>query len=384
VYDPNDLVAAASAVQGLPLGDTNEIEYLSAIQRLTGADGIIMPRWLPNHHSRVNSSEIGAPMPLPDCFKPCIELAAKSVSVFPTLIDTADPVHQDLYPATTAYIADPRTMCVLVDNEPACILLILTRSPVSQHWDDAERQAFIRFGGLIRKSVLLHKRLDDAASIIKTAQKTFNSMPGGLMTVLPNGKVPIANRVAVQIMQKDDTLTLHDEKLTFKDKKIQADFLKNMASIEKLSDESIDTYFRHYLLKRTDGQGVIQLTMHVIRLPDWHLESRPSDMVILVYLIDPQDIEEPSIDSLKNVYGFTDAQARMAVALWDGTSIQDAAKSLSISVNTARTHLRALYQKTGVSNHAELMASMIGTLDRLGSIGAAGQYFRIGKGYIDC
>jgi len=157
-----------------------------------------------------------------------------------------------------------------------------------------------------------------------------------------------------------------------------------MASIRKLSDKSIDTYFRHYLLNRTDGEGVIQLTMHVMRLPNWHLESQPSNLVILVYLTDPQDIEEPSIDSLKNIYGFTDAQARVAVALWGGTSIQDAAKSLSISVNTARTHLRAIYQKTGVNNHAELMATMTGTLDRLGNIGVAGQYFRYGEGFIDC
>jgi DNA-binding CsgD family transcriptional regulator len=384
VYDPDDLIIAASVFQELPLGDIDEAECLSAIQSLTHADGVINSRWLPGDHAKDNSFEFGAPTPRPDCFKQFIDLAAKPVSVFPALIDTAEPIHQDLYPASAAYISGPRVMCVLMDNEPACILIILTRSPDSPHWGDAERQAFLNFAKIIRLSVRLHKRLDDLASIVSTAQITFNSMPGGLLSILPNGQVPIANRAAVTIMRKDDTLTLRDEHLVFQDKKIQADFLRNLSEITSLTAENNDDYSRHYLLKRTCSEAVLQLTMHVIRLPNWHFESRPSAMVILVYLTDPEEFEQPSIGSLKDIYGFTDAQARVAVALSDGTAIHDAANSLSISVNTTRTHLRAIYQKTGVSNHAELMTTMTSTLARLGSIGITGQYFRYGEGYVDC
>jgi DNA-binding CsgD family transcriptional regulator len=384
MYRPDDYIAAVSAVQQLPLGDIDDAEYLSAIQQLTRADGLITPRWIPNDHSNVNSAEIGAPTELPDGFMQFIELATKSVTVLPALIDTAEPAHQDLYPATAAFIADPRTMCLLLDNDPACILLILTRSPDSPHWGDTERQSFMRFAEIIRNGVRLHKRLDDATSVISTAQTTFNSMPGGLLSVLPSGQVPIANRAAVTIMRKDDTLTLHDEHLVFKDKKIEVDFLKNLSDISALTAENIDDYSRHYLLKRTYSEAVIQLSMHVIRLPNWHLESRPSALVILLFLTDPEDIEVPTTGSLKKIYGFTDAQAKVAVALWGGTSIHDAAISLSISVNTTRTHLRAIYEKTGVSNHAELMTLMTATLARLGSFGIAGQFFRFGQGYIDC
>ncbi len=345
---------------------------------------MITPRWIPNDHSNVNSDEIGAPVELPDGFMQFIDLVTKSVTVFPALIDTAEPAHQDLYPAATAYISDPRTICLLLDNNPACIILVLTRRSDSPPWGDAERQAFIHFAKIIRNGVRLHKMLDDSATIISTAQTTFNSMPGGLLSILPNGQVPIANRAAVTIMRKDDTLTLRNEHLFFQDKKIQADFLKNLSEITALTAENIDDYSRHYLLKRTCSAAVIQFSMHVIRLPNWHFESRPSAMVILVYLTDPEELEQPSVGSLKKIYGFTDAQARVAVALWGGTTIHDAANDLSISVNTARTHLRAIYQKTGVSNHAELMTTMTSTLARLGSIGITGQYFRYGEGYVDC
>lgn len=382
MYSPSDLIPAAQAVQGLVLGDIDELEYLAAIKTLTRADGVIMPRWLSNNHAQIKTSELGAPTALPVGFKHHIDHIALSAADSPSLVHTTE-THKECHPEAAAFIDSPHVMCVLLDCHPACILLVLTRHPDNAQWSQAEQLSFMDFATLIRKSVRLHKLMDDAASIIKTAQSVFNAQPGGMLTVLPDGNVPIANRVAVNIIKKDGALALENGRLTIKDKNIHTDFLNNLAAIEAMSTENIDDYSRHYLIDRIDGKGIFQMSMNVVRLPGWNLESRPSDMVILVYLIDPSDLEEPSTKMLKQVYGLTEAQAKVAVALWGGTSIHDAADSLSISVNTARTHLRSIYEKTGVSNHAELMANMTGTLSRLGSLDKAGQYYRSGS-FIDC
>jgi len=388
VYDSDDLFRAILASQGLVLGDNDETEFLTAIKKLTKADGIAIPRWLPGDHSRIEVSKLYESTKPPDNFLvddflPFIDLVADQHPELPSRIDTATPAQKGLHPTATAFVSNPRTLCVLLDSDPANILIILTRNSDSQTWDASEQQSFMEFAKVMRKSVRQHKLLDDTGNVIKAARYIFNSVPGGMLTILPDGSVPMANRVATEITLRDDTLTLQDGRLTIKDKDIQADFLENLDSLTSLSAPDISDYSRHYLLKRTQGDGVIQMSMHAIQLPEWHLESRLSAMVILIYLIDPQNIDAPDIELLKNIYKFTDAQAKVAVALWGGTSIHDAAESLCISVNTARTHLRSIYQKAGVGNHAELMANMTGTLARLGSIGKSGQYYRWNR-YIDC
>lgn len=46
------------------------------------------------------------------------------------------------------------------------------------------------------------------------------------------------------------------------------------------------------------------------------------------------------------VYGLSDGQARLARQIADGKGAKEAAEALGISVNTARTHLSRLYDKT--------------------------------------
>ena len=85
----------------------------------------------------------------------------------------------------------------------------------------------------------------------------------------------------------------------------------------------------------------------------------------MVFVNDPDTFTEPTMEQLREFFKFTEAQSRLALALWGGTGIKEAAETLSISINTARTHLRSIYSKVGVENHAELMAVLTTTMGRL-------------------
>ena len=58
-------------------------------------------------------------------------------------------------------------------------------------------------------------------------------------------------------------------------------------------------------------------------------------------------------------YGLTRAEARVAVAVSASQPIEQIAEALSISVNTARTHLRHVYEKTGLSSRAEFVRLLV-------------------------
>ena len=64
----------------------------------------------------------------------------------------------------------------------------------------------------------------------------------------------------------------------------------------------------------------------------------------------------PNLSLLMNVFSFTPAEARLAAALANGTSIEDAAKILSISCDTVRHQLKAVFLKTDTHRQSELIA----------------------------
>ncbi len=59
------------------------------------------------------------------------------------------------------------------------------------------------------------------------------------------------------------------------------------------------------------------------------------------------------------VYGLSDGQLRIARHIADGDGLKSAAAALGISVNTARTHLARLYDKTGVNTQTALVRLLL-------------------------
>ena len=68
---------------------------------------------------------------------------------------------------------------------------------------------------------------------------------------------------------------------------------------------------------------------------------------------------------LQRKYGFTKAQVSIALGLTEGGALVEVADRLGMKYETARSHLKAIFSKTGVNKQSEL----VGFLYRLGSDG---------------
>jgi DNA-binding CsgD family transcriptional regulator len=114
--------------------------------------------------------------------------------------------------------------------------------------------------------------------------------------------------------------------------------------------------------RRLSGNTPYQLIIRTVPLSTWRIESSPSDRMIIVHIHDPTYKLQPTLEQLKNYFGLTSAQAKIAVRLYSNDSIADASKYLGISINTARSHLRSILAKTGAKTQAELLSLLASTL----------------------
>ncbi|SDO50330.1 DNA-binding transcriptional regulator, CsgD family [Aureimonas jatrophae] len=73
------------------------------------------------------------------------------------------------------------------------------------------------------------------------------------------------------------------------------------------------------------------------------------------------EVELPTVEDMRTAWGMTPAESRLAVLMLKPMSLQDASRHLGISIETARTHLKALFAKTQTNRQAELVIRLLAT-----------------------
>jgi DNA-binding NarL/FixJ family response regulator len=85
----------------------------------------------------------------------------------------------------------------------------------------------------------------------------------------------------------------------------------------------------------------------------------------VVFISDPDRVDKPSVDSLRQAFDLTYREAQVAIAIARGHGLQAAAQSMGVAVTTARSQLQQAFTKTGTSQQAELAALVHRTLAAL-------------------
>lgn len=111
-----------------------------------------------------------------------------------------------------------------------------------------------------------------------------------------------------------------------------------------------------------------RLTATVAPLPPERIPLAVRRPMAIIFVYDPETRVPPSIEILIGVYGLTHSEARLVAALSTGATLARAARQQHISLNTARWHLKHVFQKTGVGHQAQLVA-LIASLPPLASLG---------------
>ena len=87
------------------------------------------------------------------------------------------------------------------------------------------------------------------------------------------------------------------------------------------------------------------------------MEERPA---ALIFLSDPDGRPSPRSAVLRELYGLTRTESRLADLLAQGYELASAADQLSMAFETARSHLEVIFSKTGASRQTDLVRLILG------------------------
>ena len=88
---------------------------------------------------------------------------------------------------------------------------------------------------------------------------------------------------------------------------------------------------------------------------------------IILFILDPEIPVERVETELRQLYGLTSMEARLANLLMEGKALDECCTVLGIRRSTARTHLQHLFEKVGVQRQSELVSLLLKSIGLVGT-----------------
>ncbi|MFJ9368919.1 helix-turn-helix transcriptional regulator [Nocardia sp. NPDC101769] len=192
-------------------------------------------------------------------------------------------------------------------------------------------------------------RLTDAVIDRDLALSVLDRHRHGLALVSGCGRVDYANPAALAIVRAGDGLRLGGQaRLESNDPAVSRRLRRLLAAAVQTGPSNAAA---RLLIPREGNRP--PLTVSILPLGPGSQES-PRRTALMV-VVDPEREEPGSRETLRELYGLTRAESQVAFEVLRGSGLASVAEELYISINTARTHLRQVFAKTGTCRQAELV-----------------------------
>lgn len=210
----------------------------------------------------------------------------------------------------------------------------------------------------LRRAVEVQLTLHGAQRVRLALAEAIDRLPMGLVLLDAQRRVVIANHGAERIAAAGDGLRLDPLHGPI------AEDARENATLQSLIADALDASQMRDLgtpgflgVHRPSGQRPYALMVTPLVS---EAEAGPgAEAVVAIFFADPAARLPAGSQVLEDLYDFTHAEAELVRLLSTGMSLEDAAQARGVSLNTARSHLKHAFSKTGTSRQGELVRLIV-------------------------
>lgn len=215
-----------------------------------------------------------------------------------------------------------------------------------------DKQRFAMFVPHIKQAMTLTAHLNCNESQKQIYEEGLERLNIGVIVLDETTQLLRANRTARQMLDAADGLKLVDRRLAASTAAETKELRRLLASARQ-HPKLVTAMCLSRPSKRRKLAAVVR---SIPLVKESAGRSRPA---VAIFLRDPDALAEPAHDIARQLFGFTPAEAHLAIELRNGLSLDEAAEKLGILRNTGRAHLRAIFSKTGVTRQSELVRVLL-------------------------
>ena len=206
----------------------------------------------------------------------------------------------------------------------------------------------------IRKAVQIGELFELRQMEITNLQATLDTLNAGVVIVSSDREILIRNIAATRKLEAGGVLAERNNRLFLYDSACDANMSAGLECMQKCTDRGVAAA---PLTLRLTSASTPPLTAHLVPLSTGPIRSRlePRALAALIIAPDPNSTDQ-GLASVAAIYDLTEAEGRLFAAITKGQGLSETAAVLGVSINTGKTQLKQIFDKTGTRRQAELTA----------------------------
>jgi PAS domain-containing protein len=335
-----DFTGGSGAVHIIASPATAEVLHSQSV----GLDPVVNERYLQHYAAK----DIRIP--------PAIPLPVGQVVTEQSLVEPRELERSEIYGDLLSPFDIPHVMAAWLRKEAAGLeVVVIEGSHRHGPFSDQAQQRF----KLVVPHLVRAVRLRDMLALARRAKHAYRlaleSLPFGVIMLNEHGCILDATRAAERTLRNADGLTAVRGR-------VHATATNDDSRFQRLIHDAVTTGRR----ARAAGGSIAlrsesgSLSVTVIPVSPQELLVSPQPAALLI-VVDPKYAPPPNAGAIQRRFGLTKAEAALAAALFDCSSLREASVALGRSINTCKSQLKLIYQKTNCRHHADLAKKLLMT-----------------------
>lgn len=230
----------------------------------------------------------------------------------------------------------------------------IMRPPIAGEFERGDVAIAQRFVPHLQRAAMIGARLHRAQLLADATIELLDDNPTGIVVLERGGRVGFVNRDALAMAERGDGLVLRGD---------------GLHGLRPSDDDALSRLVQHAIAEDRPRCGGAMRLPRRSGLRDYVIVVSPlaRDVALIdgaapiacILISDPETSALRPRSVLREVYGLTAAETRLAERLLMGERPDQAATALGIKISTTREHLAALFRKTATSGQADLVRLLL-------------------------
>jgi DNA-binding CsgD family transcriptional regulator len=232
---------------------------------------------------------------------------------------------------------------VLARTQTQATILTAARNERAEPLSEHERRIGLALAPHLSRAWLIQQKL----AVCLANETLLNETSIGLVFLSAEGKSVYENLTAETILRDNDGLCIRGGKLHAADPSSESNLQEAIQRTTGGLEAPHAVLVQRRSMKRPYCAILARLQKSVLALA-----AAPCAVVMIS---DPERPPKQIGRLLSQLYSLTPREAELTNKLYRGRTVEESAKELNITYETARTHLRRIYDKTGTSGQTDLL-----------------------------
>lgn len=208
----------------------------------------------------------------------------------------------------------------------------------------------------VQTALLLRAKVAASEAYDLLSETALEAMSIAAILVNGRGEIRCMNRLAASYLQGSDGLSLRRGRVVAADASEDACLQSLIAGAGGGRTTPASPPGGAMRISRPDARTSLQIVVVPATEP---IRQWAGECHALVFLIDPSSRPKERAALMRQLYGLTPAEARLADRLLEGLDVREIAEQSGITLETARFHVKRVLGKTGTRRQSELMRLML-------------------------